>query len=414
LPALVPALAKGSRNNNGFDTIFVFHPCSVLRFGSGQRLNILKWDGGQMNWMLEAAIGAVLAAGLWAGWRLFDKKLLQAPADSSPDVSRKTVSVVIPARNEAANLPHLLESLRDQTLPPVEIVVVDDGSEDGTGEVAARLGASVVRHDELPPGWTGKNWALWEGFHHTTGDIVVFLDADVRLAPRGLEALASAREQTGGAVSVVPYHVVPTPAEKLSLVFNMLGIFVFMSPYEANNPRQGLYGPCIVISRADYLRAGGHAGIRSEVIDDMALGARCKATGIPLVHYLGGDLVSYRMYPGGIRQAAEGFAKSAVPSMAVVSRMTVLLCALWMIGMFLSGLFFWLDWVLAAGFILYAAQLYRMSRVAGTFGLLMPVLHLFPSLFFAAVMLYSLYQTAWLGRVTWKGRQIQLGSGRDA
>ena len=271
-----------------------------------------------------------------------------------------------------------------------------------------------MRHDELPPGWTGKNWALWDGFRHTTGDVVVFLDADVRLAPQGLEALAQAQGRTGGAISVVPYHLAPRLTEKLALVFNMLGIFVFMSPYEADNPRQGLYGPCIAISRRDYLRAGGHAGIRSEVIDDLALGARCKAAGIPLANYLGCGLVSYRMYPGGIRQAAEGFAKSAVPSMGVLNRTTVLLCALWMIGMFLTGLFFWADWVLAAGFILYAAQLYRMSRVAGTFGLLMPVLHPLPSLFFAAVMLYSLYQTAWLGRVSWKGRQIRVGSGRDA
>jgi glycosyltransferase involved in cell wall biosynthesis len=378
-------------------------------------LNILEWDGGQMEIrMLEAAIGAVLAAGLWAGWRLFDRKLLRAPADASPDVSRKTVSVVIPARNEAANLPHLLESLRGQTLPPAEIVVVDDGSGDGTGEIAARLGAKVIRHDELPPGWTGKNWALWDGFLHTTGEIVVFLDADVRLAPQGLEALASARERAGGVISVVPYHIAPRMVERLTLVFNILGIFVFMSPYEAGNPQQGLYGPCIVTSREDYLRAGGHAGIRSLVIDDLALGARYKAAGIPLVNYLGGSLVSYRMYPGGIRQAAEGFAKSAVPSMAVLNRMTVFLCALWMIGMFLTGLFFWMDWVLAAGLVLYAAQLYRMARHAGTFGLLMPVLHVLPALFFAGVMLYSVYQTAWLGRVSWKGRKIRLESRRDA
>jgi len=80
----------------------------------------------------------------------------------------------------------------------------------------------------------------------------------------------------------------------------------------------------------------------------------------------------------------------------------------------LSGLFFWLDQTLAAGLILYAAQLYRMARHAGTFGLAVTALHVLPSLFFVAVMLYSLYQTAWLGRVSWKGRQIRVESGRDA
>lgn len=366
------------------------------------------------TWVFEVAIGTVLAAGLWSGWRLFDRNPLQAPPDAPRDMPRKTVSVVIPARNEAANLPHLLASLQVQTLPPAEIVVVDDGSEDGTGEVAARYGATVIRHDELPPGWTGKNWALWDGFRHTTGDIIVFLDADVRLAPEALEALAFARERAGGAISVVPYHVAPTFGEKLALVVNLLGIFVFMSPYEAGNPRRGMYGPCIVATREDYLRAGGHAGVRSEITEDMALGARFAAAGIRVANYLGGGFVTYRMYPGGARDAAAGFAKSAVRGMAAVGRPTLLLCALWVAGLLLTGLFFWLDGVLAAGFILYSLQLRLMARHAGTFGAVMPVLHVLSTLFFAAVMLYSLYQTAWLGGVSWKGRHIRVEGGRDA
>jgi len=363
-------------------------------------------------WMLEAAIGAVLAAGLWSGWRLFDKKLLPAPRDDSRDARGRKVSVVIPARNEAANLPNLLESLRGQTLPPAEIVVVDDGSEDGTGDIAARFGARVIRHDEPPPGWMGKNWALWDGFHHTTGDIVAFLDADVRLAPNALEALVAAREKAGGAVSVIPFHTAPRPAEKLSLIFNLLGIFAFMSPYEAANPRRGLYGSCIVTAREDYLRVNGHAGVSSELVDDLALGARFLAAGIPVTNYMGYPLVSFRMYPGGLRHAAEGFSKSAALSMSPLDRRTVLLCALWMIGLLLCGLFFWLDWLPAAGYILYAAQIRRMSRYTGTFGVL-PFLHALPSLFFIGVMLYSVYQTAVLGRVTWKGRQISVRGGRN-
>jgi len=366
------------------------------------------------NWMLDSAIGAVLAAGLCAGWRLFDTKFLQEPPDSSRGAFRKKVSVIIPARNEAANLPHLLESLKHQTLPPAEIVVVDDGSDDGTGEIAARYGARVIRHDELPPGWTGKSWALWDGVHHTTGDVIVFLDADVRLSPSGLEALAHARERTGGAISIVPYHLAPTFGERLALVVNLLGIFVFMSPYEAAGPRRGIYGPCIVTTRKDYLRAGGHAAVRSEVNEDMALGERFAAAGVPTANFLGGGLVSYRMYPGGARDAAAGLAKSAVRGLVAVGRKTVLLCALWVVGLLATGLFFWMDWVLAVGMILYAAQLWRMARQAGTFGPVMPILHTLPTLFFAAVMLYSLYQTVWLGSVSWKGRQIRVESGRDA
>jgi len=363
--------------------------------------------------MLDAAWSAVLAAGLWAGWRLDDEKLLPQPeADAeSRNRPRKTVSVIIPARNEAENLPHLLESLRLQTRLPDEIVVVDDGSGDGTGEVAARYGARVIRHDEPPPGWMGKNWALWDGFHHASGDIVVFLDADVRLAPHALEALVAAREKAGGAISVVPFHAAPTFGEKMALIFNLLGIFAFMSPYETDNPRKGLYGSCIVTTREDYLRVNGHAGVSGELVDDLALGARFLSAGIPVVNYMGWPLVSFRMYPGGVRHAAEGFSKSAALSMSPLDGRTVLLCALWMIGLLSGGLFFWFDWVPAAGFLLYALQLWRMSRHAGTFGVL-PFLHTLPSLFFVGVMLYSFYQTAVLGRVTWKGRRIVLRGGR--
>jgi len=362
--------------------------------------------------MPEAVLGVIVAAGLWSGRRLFDKKFLQAPPAAPREDARPKVSVVIPARNEADNLPGLLESLRVQTLPPDEIVVVDDGSEDGTGEIAASRGARVIRHDEPPPGWMGKNWALWDGFGHTTGDIVVFLDADVRLAPNALEALVAAREKAGGAISVVPFHTAPRFVEKLSLIFNILGIFAFMSPFEADNPRRGLYGSCIVTSREDYMRVNGHAGVRSALVDDLALGARLLAAGIPVANHMGWPHVSFRMYPGGLRHAAEGFSKSAALSMASLDRKTVLLCALWMIGLLASGLFFWLSWALAAGFVLYAAQLLRMARYTGTFGLLAPVLHTLPSLFFVGVMLYSVYQTSVLGRVTWKGRRIDVRNRR--
>lgn len=405
--------------------------------------------------MLEAACGTMLAMGLLSGWLLFRKNTLEVPSEVSSDIPPsvsggvpadrppdarpdapadvraeagrsgkpterpRTLSVVIPARNEAANLPHLLESLRAQTLPPDEIVVVDDGSEDGTGAIAARYGARVVRLDRLPRGWTGKNWALWNGFRHTAGDLVVFLDADVRLAPRALEALVAARERTGGVISVVPYHVAPRFDEKLALVFNLLGIFAFMSPFEANSPRKGLYGSCIVTGRKDYERVNGHAGVRSEVLDDLMLGARYAAAGIRVTNFLGYGLVSFRMYSGGLRSAIEGFAKSAASSTSVLRPETLLLCALWMIGLFASGLSFFLlhtslGWLLAIGYVLYALQIFRLARYAGTFGAIMPALHVLPALFFAGVMLYSVYQTAVLGRVNWKGRQIRVGGGRDA
>ena len=91
-------------------------------------------------------------------------------------------------------------------MEPFEIIVVDDFSEDDTKEIAESYGVTVISNTSLPQGWTGKNWAVWNGYLHATGDLIAFLDADIRLAPRALEALVKARNKAGGVVSVVPFH----------------------------------------------------------------------------------------------------------------------------------------------------------------------------------------------------------------
>nr|HML45549.1 glycosyltransferase family A protein [Clostridia bacterium] len=181
------------------------------------------------------------------GFVLFVKACLNAQ-EGMPGGKGK-VSVIIPARNEAHNLPHLLGSLQSQTFSPQEIIVVDDFSSDQTSEVAARYGVKVIQNTQLPDNWTGKNWALWNGFQQATGDILVFLDADVRLAPTALEQLLKAREKSGGAVSVVPSHHTERMYERLSLVAYLLGVFAFTSPFEKKNAKKGLYGSCIVAAR---------------------------------------------------------------------------------------------------------------------------------------------------------------------
>ncbi|WP_207727271.1 glycosyltransferase family 2 protein [Caproicibacter fermentans] len=121
---------------------------------------------------------------------------MRLPISSSP--FDRTVSVIIPARNEERNLPLLLESLQRQTRRADEVLVIDDFSSDRTADVAERFGATVVHSAPLPEHWTGKNWAVWNGYLKSTGEILVFLDADVRLAPDALKSLLAQRERSGG------------------------------------------------------------------------------------------------------------------------------------------------------------------------------------------------------------------------
>jgi len=366
--------------------------------------------------VVETVVAALLALGCAAGFVLFRRSTVPL-ASRSPSASER-LSVIIPARNEEGNLPYLLESLQAQSRRPYEIIVVDDCSEDRTRAVAECYGVTVVEGTPPPPGWTGKNWAVWNGYARSTGGLVAFLDADVRLAPRALESLLAAREQAGGVVSVVPYHWTEKFYERLALIPNILGIFAFTSPFEETNPRKGLYGSCILATREDYEKAKGHEAVRSELLDDLNLGARFTEAGVPVRNFIGRGMVGFRMYPGGIRSEVQGFGKGAVLSTGKLSARTIALVAAWLVGLivaeaapFLLGTALALP--LAVGYLLYTAQMIYFVKYAGRFGAVLPVLHLLSTAFFLYVMLYSLYRVSVTGRVAWKGRHIEVGGNQD-
>ncbi|REJ15651.1 MAG: glycosyl transferase family 2 [Caldibacillus debilis] len=353
-----------------------------------------------------------LLSGCAAGLMLFRKNSLPI-AEGKPE-KQPLVSVIIPARNEEKNLPHLLASLQRQTYKPMEIIVADDGSADRTAEIAEKFGARVVRVTEPPENWTGKTWAVWNGYLQSRGELLAFLDADIRLAPEALARLLRCREKEGGALSVVPFHRTEKWYERLALLLNLLSIFVFTSPFEKNNPKKGLYGSCIFVSRSDYEKIGGHASIRSEVVEDLNLGRKFMEAGIPVRNYIGEDTVRFRMYPGGLKSELEGFAKSAAPGVPNFRPATLAFIIWWLAGLVLSAAFpFFIQtkWFvpLLAGYFLYMLEIMYLARHAGNYGFWMPVFYLVPLLFFLTVMLYSTYQTHIRKKVLWKGRYVKVG-----
>jgi hypothetical protein len=352
----------------------------------------------------------LFVCGIVSGYVLFRHHALPSGGKSS---GHRKLSVIIPARNEEASLPHLLESLAAQTRKPDEIIVVNDGSIDRTAEIARRHGVRVIDNTSVPAGWTGKNWAVWTGYRESTGDLLAFVDADVRLEPEALSSLIEACERTGGAVSIVPYHEAVHANEKMAMITNFLGMFTFLSPFETKNPHQGLYGPFIIVSREHYEAVGGHAAIRGEVTDDLLLGATFKQAGIPVNNFVGGRTIRFRMYPHGLPSQLEGFAKSAALSIQKLHPATLALIVCWLAGLLVSqsvflapgGLTPWL----AVGYLLYAVQMMHLSKYGGSFGIIVPLLHVLSVLTFVLMLLYSLYQVAVKREVVWKGRQIQVG-----
>ncbi len=249
------------------------------------------------------------------------------------------VSVVIPARNEAASLPALLRSLSAQTCPAGEIVVVDDDSTDATASIAVAGGATVLASGGPPAGWVGKTWACHRGSQSTAGDILVFLDADVTLAPDGLARLlavrASSPSHAGGLLSVEPFHQIERLYERLSAVCNLVsltGSGAFTGP-----PRRATkvaFGPCLIISRRDYARIGGHAhpDVRGRVTEDLALAERARGEGIPVRLLGGGRTVQFRMYPSGLRQLVDGWTKALASGARGAPLVAVIGTSVWVWG----------------------------------------------------------------------------------
>jgi 4,4'-diaponeurosporenoate glycosyltransferase len=222
------------------------------------------------------------------------------------------LSVVIPARNEERSLPGLIQSLDTQSVPPAEVIVVDDHSSDGTAAVAADGGATVIGGAALPEGWTGKTWACHQGAAVATGELLWFLDADVILAPDALARMIAAHSEHGGLVSVQPFHTTERSYERLSAFCNiveLMGTGAFSAP--PRRARAMAFGPCLLISNRAYQQSGGHAhpDVRHLIAEDIGLAARCRAVGVTVTAFAGRDVVAFRMYPGGPRQLVEGWSK---------------------------------------------------------------------------------------------------------
>lgn len=344
-------------------------------------------------------------------------------AVTAGDGTTLRVAVIIPARDEAVSLPTLLASLAVQTRPADEVIVVDDASTDGTGELARSFdGVRVISGAALPPGWTGKSWACHQGVTAASADVVVFLDADVALAPDALAALVTAHRRHGGLVTVQPHHRVVRPYERLSAVFNLVGVMgVGMASPRLRRtalPRRtaGAFGPCMVMSRHDYDRVGGHASVRAEIIEDIAFGRRCAARGVPVRAFAGGDLLSFRMYPLGIGQLVEGWSKNFASGAGATPPLRLALVGLWVAASLGA-----VQWAVAGlsgapvapAVVVVAAvavQQAVMLRQVGTFGPLTAVAFPFTFAAFVAVFAYSVWLSKVRRQVSWRGRAIPLGA----
>ena len=217
------------------------------------------------------------------------------------------ISVLFAARDEAEKMPEALGTFLALDYPRYEVIAVDDRSEDGTGpivEAAARKDPRLkcVRVDSLPAGWLGKPHALQKAYEHSSGEWIVFTDADVHFEPDLLRrSVALAEEKGWEHLTLLGAPKLFTPGEKIVMIFFGLGFTMNTRPWTTSNPRSSGYmgvGAFQLIRRSAYEKMGTHRRLAMEVIDDMKLGKLAKESGVRSGVAMGGNAVSVHWHAG--------------------------------------------------------------------------------------------------------------------
>lgn len=250
---------------------------------------------------------AYLLAAHGGYWRT-DQWLPAPGREGEPEGGWPSVMAVVPARNEAAMLSATLPTLLRQEYPAsFGVILVDDGSSDGTAGIAAAIGGAglrVVQGTPPPPGWAGKVWAMQQGLR-AAGDAtyVLFTDADIAYAPGTVTALVRAAVMDNrGLVSQMALLRAQTRAERL-LVPAFVYFFAQLYPFRrVNRPGRGTAaaaGGCMLVRRSSLEAAAGLERIRGARIDDVAFGRLLKRSARPVRCWLGftTDVRSCRAYP---------------------------------------------------------------------------------------------------------------------
>ena len=237
-----------------------------------------------------AAASAVAAVGTFVQLAMASRQIRRlGDVPPLPDGEMPAISIVVAARNEARGIEAALRSLLGQDAPRLEVIVVDDRSGDATGAILDRVAAAeprlrVVHVAELPPGWLGKNHALWLGAGAAAGELILFTDADVVMAPDTLRRAAAFMRQERLDHLPAAMHV-DMPGWLLQAFGVTFGVLfsLFTRPWKAKDPKSMTHvgvGAFNLIRADAYRRIGTHRAIAMRPDDDLKLGKLVKLHGL--------------------------------------------------------------------------------------------------------------------------------------
>jgi chlorobactene glucosyltransferase len=238
---------------------------------------------------------AIIMAGIFGVWVYFlaymTKSFRQSPMLETLDRTSirrfPQVSVILPARNEDLYIARCLDSLLGQDYPNFEIIAINDSSTDRTGEIMKAYAANDLRVIHIdasskPEGWTGKNWACYQGYLRARGELLMFTDADSKHLSSAMSlAVGHLVSQNLDALTAVPRLICNDFWTKMTLPVLATFLHTRFSPIRVNDPNTKtgyFFGSFFLITRSTYEAVGTHEGVKEELVEDGALGGKVKAS----------------------------------------------------------------------------------------------------------------------------------------
>jgi glycosyltransferase involved in cell wall biosynthesis len=324
------------------------------------------------------------------------------------------VSILVAARDAAAELPHALPTLLDQDYPQYDVIVVDDRSTDATGRILDEFttkysNLKVVHLTHLPPGWIGKPHALARAYEEATGEWVVFTDADVRIARDVLRrVMGMVKENRWDHLNVLPHLELVGFWEKTMLSFWALSSIVWLEPWRVSDPDSGRYfgfGALQALRRDVYEEIGTHRRLAMEIVDDIKLGKLVKQAGWRSGVAIAGDRVQLR-YVNGLSNIIHSISKSAFAACNYrISRVVGSVLATFIIYVlpfvaliFTAGIVR----VLAAIAVVCILTLHGKGLIAVRVSPFYAATHPLGAIMLCYILLHSTTMTLWRGGVIWR------------
>lgn len=320
------------------------------------------------------------------------------------------ISIIIPARNEAKRIEKLLKSLTQNDAGNVEIIVVNDMSDDDTETIAKNYG-KVINISEIKDNFRGKTNACEVGFQNSNGEVLVFIDADTFVTKNFLPFLRSHFAEKNDVLTIQPKHRTKKIFEQLSMFFHVSSI-TSTGVMSLARFGFGLYGPCIAMKKDSYVKTEGFANekVRSSIIEDVALSKVCKDQDISVERYLGEGLIEYRMY-NSLQDLFRGWKRNIAAGFSESPKLPAIILVLFY-GSLISNTISVISSANIVTYVIFVVQILLLLNAALKLGNYLLGVILFPIvlLFFFGVFFVSVITRIFNLDSSWAGRKLKATS----